>query len=117
MFGNKTDEMMKQVYGPSGTGLVRDMCLWGDKNRILQVLMNLTSNQSEIHSGRRLGRGPNTLCRATRGDCKQTTKHKEDIPAVTTITYIQAVIRQKERAKLKWIVSTTGFATTQRQCN
>ena len=43
-FGNASDEFGDKVYGPSGTGLVRDMCLWGDKNRILQVLMNLTSN-------------------------------------------------------------------------
>ncbi|KAI9816982.1 MAG: Histidine kinase [Thelocarpon impressellum] len=31
-------------YGPVGTGKVRDMCLWGDQNRILQVIINLVSN-------------------------------------------------------------------------
>jgi len=31
-------------FGPVGTGRVQDMCLWGDKNRIMQVLMNFTSN-------------------------------------------------------------------------
>jgi osomolarity two-component system, sensor histidine kinase SLN1 len=31
-------------YGPVGTGKVRDMCLWGDKHRILQVIINLVSN-------------------------------------------------------------------------
>ena len=31
-------------YGPTGTGRVRDMCLWGDQNRILQVIINLVSN-------------------------------------------------------------------------
>lgn len=31
-------------FGPEGTGPIRDMVLWGDKNRILQVLMNFTSN-------------------------------------------------------------------------
>lgn len=43
-FGNidKTEE--EKEYGPAGTGRVKDMCLWGDKNRILQVLMNFTSN-------------------------------------------------------------------------
>ena len=39
--GDTTEE---KLYGPSGTGLVKDMTLWGDKNRILQVLMNFTSN-------------------------------------------------------------------------
>ena len=31
-------------YGPFGTGRVKDMCLWGDQHRILQVLINLVSN-------------------------------------------------------------------------
>lgn len=31
-------------YGPYGTGRVRDMCLWGDQHRILQVIINLVSN-------------------------------------------------------------------------
>ena len=39
--GDTTEE---KLYGPAGTGLVKDMTLWGDKNRILQVLMNFTSN-------------------------------------------------------------------------
>jgi len=43
-YGNSSDNAEERVYGPSGTGRVRDMCLWGDKNRILQVLMNFTSN-------------------------------------------------------------------------
>ncbi|KAK5945772.1 Histidine kinase osmosensor [Knufia obscura] len=34
----------EKLYGPAGTGRIQDMCLWGDKNRILQVLMNFTSN-------------------------------------------------------------------------
>lgn len=41
-FGNF--ETTERAFGPEGTGRVRDMCLWGDKNRILQVLMNFTSN-------------------------------------------------------------------------
>jgi osomolarity two-component system sensor histidine kinase SLN1 len=43
-YGNSSDETEGRIYGPSGTGRVKDMCLWGDKNRILQVLMNFTSN-------------------------------------------------------------------------
>ena len=43
-YGNSSDETEERIYGPSGTGRVKDMCLWGDKNRILQVLMNFTSN-------------------------------------------------------------------------
>ena len=31
-------------YGPWGTGRVRDMCVWGDQHRILQVIINLVSN-------------------------------------------------------------------------
>ena len=43
-FGDSSDDAGPKLYGPSGTGRVRDMCLWGDKNRILQVLINLVSN-------------------------------------------------------------------------
>lgn len=43
-FGNTADPVGEKLYGPSGTGRIKDMCLWGDKNRILQVLMNFVSN-------------------------------------------------------------------------
>lgn len=43
-FGNTSETEGEKTYGPSGTGRVKDMILWGDKNRILQVLMNFTSN-------------------------------------------------------------------------
>ncbi len=43
-FGDSSDFAGDKLYGPGGTGRVRDMCLWGDKNRILQVLMNFVSN-------------------------------------------------------------------------
>lgn len=36
-FGDASDFSGEKLYGPVGTGRVRDMCLWGDKNRILQV--------------------------------------------------------------------------------
>lgn len=42
--GNTSEIEGEKTYGPSGTGRVKDMTLWGDKNRILQVLMNFTSN-------------------------------------------------------------------------
>ncbi|XDG04084.1 hypothetical protein ABKA04_003699 [Annulohypoxylon sp. FPYF3050] len=32
------------AIGPLGTGRLKDMCLWGDQHRILQVLINLVSN-------------------------------------------------------------------------
>jgi len=32
------------ALGPTGTGRIKDMCLWGDQHRILQVLINLVSN-------------------------------------------------------------------------
>jgi osomolarity two-component system sensor histidine kinase SLN1 len=34
----------RPIYGPWGTGRVKDMVVWGDKTRILQVVINLTSN-------------------------------------------------------------------------
>ena len=43
-FGNISEIEGERTYGPSGTGRVKDMTVWGDKNRILQVLMNFTSN-------------------------------------------------------------------------
>jgi osomolarity two-component system, sensor histidine kinase SLN1 len=43
-YGNMSDESDAKLYGPVGTGRIRDMCLYGDKNRILQVLMNFISN-------------------------------------------------------------------------
>ncbi|KAF7549840.1 hypothetical protein G7Z17_g6109 [Cylindrodendrum hubeiense] len=32
------------ALGPYGTGRLKDMCLWGDQHRILQVIINLVSN-------------------------------------------------------------------------
>ncbi|KAI1850746.1 hypothetical protein JX265_004458 [Neoarthrinium moseri] len=32
------------AMGPQGAGRLKDMCLWGDQHRILQVLINLVSN-------------------------------------------------------------------------
>ncbi|KAI1497831.1 osmosensing histidine protein kinase SLN1 [Biscogniauxia marginata] len=32
------------AIGPQGAGRLKDMCLWGDQHRILQVLINLVSN-------------------------------------------------------------------------
>lgn len=34
----------RREFGPFGTGRVKDMVLWGDRNRLLQVVNNLTSN-------------------------------------------------------------------------
>lgn len=41
--GSSEDTADKQ-YGPPGTGRVKDMHLWGDMQRILQVVINLVSN-------------------------------------------------------------------------
>lgn len=35
---------LQSGFGPYGTGRVRDMFLWGDQHRILQVIINLVSN-------------------------------------------------------------------------
>jgi osomolarity two-component system sensor histidine kinase SLN1 len=32
------------ALGPQGMGRLKDMCLWGDQHRILQVIINLVSN-------------------------------------------------------------------------
>ncbi len=32
------------ALGPAGVGRLKDMCLWGDQQRILQVIINLVSN-------------------------------------------------------------------------
>lgn len=32
------------ALGPLGTGRLKDMCVWGDQHRILQVIINLVSN-------------------------------------------------------------------------
>ncbi|CAI4215121.1 unnamed protein product [Parascedosporium putredinis] len=32
------------ALGPQGTGKLKNMCLWGDQHRILQILINLVSN-------------------------------------------------------------------------
>ncbi len=37
-------DMKLPAVGPNGIGKVKDMCLWGDQHRILQVLINLVSN-------------------------------------------------------------------------
>ncbi|KAI1085149.1 putative histidine kinase SlnCl1 [Whalleya microplaca] len=37
------DEHLPAI-GPLGTGRLKDMCLWGDQHRILQVIINLVSN-------------------------------------------------------------------------
>ncbi|KAL9600793.1 MAG: hypothetical protein Q9219_002931 [cf. Caloplaca sp. 3 TL-2023] len=35
---------LQSGFGPWGTGRIRDMMLWGDQHRILQVIINLVSN-------------------------------------------------------------------------
>ncbi|KAM0117116.1 Histidine kinase osmosensor [Aspergillus fumigatus] len=43
-FQEKTSLPAAPALGPPGTGRLRDMVLWGDQHRILQVLINLVSN-------------------------------------------------------------------------
>ncbi|KAH8599329.1 histidine kinase-group VI protein [Bisporella sp. PMI_857] len=39
-----TDEKKLPALGPNGVGRLKDMSLWGDQHRILQVIINLVSN-------------------------------------------------------------------------
>ncbi|KAH7326249.1 hypothetical protein B0I35DRAFT_405519 [Stachybotrys elegans] len=39
-----SSEPVLPALGPPGTGRLKDMCLWGDQHRILQVIINLVSN-------------------------------------------------------------------------
>ncbi|KAL4971043.1 putative sensor histidine kinase/response regulator TcsB/Sln1 [Aspergillus stella-maris] len=39
-----TPDDTSPVYGPPGTAQLKDMVLWGDQHRILQILINLVSN-------------------------------------------------------------------------
>ncbi|KAK0388243.1 hypothetical protein NLU13_4488 [Sarocladium strictum] len=39
-----TDFSKLPALGPTGAGRLKDMCLWGDQHRILQVIINLVSN-------------------------------------------------------------------------
>ncbi|GAQ07464.1 two-component system protein B [Aspergillus lentulus] len=43
-FQEKTFLPSPPALGPPGTGRLRDMVLWGDQHRILQILINLVSN-------------------------------------------------------------------------
>lgn len=38
------ERRLPAIAGPQGLGRLKDMCLWGDQHRILQVLINLVSN-------------------------------------------------------------------------
>ena len=39
-----TSSMSPSGYGPPGTGRIKDMFVWGDQHRVLQVIINLVSN-------------------------------------------------------------------------
>ncbi|TVY82586.1 Two-component system protein B [Lachnellula suecica] len=41
---DQTSEKVLPALGPQGAGRLKDMCLWGDQHRILQVVINLVSN-------------------------------------------------------------------------
>lgn len=42
--GRSSMDRQLPALGPPGTGRLKDMCLWGDQHRILQVIINLVSN-------------------------------------------------------------------------
>jgi osomolarity two-component system sensor histidine kinase SLN1 len=44
MESEMVNEKALPALGPQGIGRLKDMCLWGDQHRILQVIINLVSN-------------------------------------------------------------------------
>lgn len=68
-----TSEQDGKDYGPFGTGRVKDMVMWGDQHRILQVVINLVSNSLKftppggvvVLTVRCLGEAPETNSRKT----------------------------------------------------
>ncbi|EPE02209.1 osmosensing histidine protein kinase sln1 [Ophiostoma piceae UAMH 11346] len=42
--GTGVDHRLLPALGPPGVGRLKDMCLWGDQHRILQVIINLVNN-------------------------------------------------------------------------
>ncbi|KAL2159095.1 hypothetical protein VTH06DRAFT_2854 [Thermothelomyces fergusii] len=42
--GRSSTDKRLPALGPPGVGRLKDMCLWGDQHRILQVIINLVSN-------------------------------------------------------------------------
>lgn len=44
MESEMVSEKALPALGPQGMGRLKDMCLWGDQHRILQVIINLVSN-------------------------------------------------------------------------
>lgn len=92
------------LNGPTGTGLLKDMTLRGDKNRVLQILMNLVSNSLKFT--------PQKGVIEVRIRCRGfTSKELYTRPSPNSVTF-ETTIDQRVAAHLPEI-TTTGPSTSE----
>ncbi|KAI9761302.1 MAG: hypothetical protein M4579_001092 [Chaenotheca gracillima] len=85
-------QSLEKGYGPVGTGRVKDMCLWGDQNRILQVIINLVSNSLKFTPP---GQSVEVRIRCV-GDAEP-----DENPRKTSMNSKQSNSRQSKNSKLR----------------